>query len=90
MFSQSKEEKEFFEKQNQPDEGKKRFIYDHERVYVGTNYIEKLTDRELQEKQTYYLSQIYQTNKSIKNNVQFWFYTTIISVALTVIILASK
>lgn len=85
MFGESKEEKEFYEKQNQPTDYKKRFLYEHEREYVNRNYIEKLTDRELQEKQTYYLSQIYQMNKSIKNNVQFWYYATIISGALVLL-----
>lgn len=85
MLNQSKEEKEFYEKQNQPSDYKKRFVFEHEREYVNRNYIEKLTDRELQEKQTYYLSQIYLTNKSIKNNVQFWFYATIISSALVIL-----
>lgn len=85
MFNQSKEEKEFYEKQNQPSDYKKRFVFEHEREYVNRNYIEKLTDRELQEKQTYYLSQIYLSNKSIKNNVQFWFYATIISSALVIL-----
>ena len=51
---------------------KKRFLYDHEREYVQRNTIEKFTDRELQEKQTYYLSEIYQNSKSIKKNVQFF------------------
>jgi hypothetical protein len=53
-------------------------------------YLEKLTDRELQEKQALYLRNIEKTNLSIKNNIQFWFYATIISVALTIIILGSK
>lgn len=86
MLSVSKEEKEFIEKQSQSQGEKKRFLYDHERVYVGQNYIEQLTDRELQEKQTYYLSQIYQNSKSIKTNVQFFFYLAIISFVLSVFI----
>jgi hypothetical protein len=52
--------------------------------------IEKLTDRELQEKQAFYLHNINKNNTSIKNNVQFWFYATIICVVLTLIILGSK
>ena len=52
--------------------------------------LKELSDRELLERQTFYLMKIEQTNNSIKNNVQFWFYATIISVALTFIILGSK
>lgn len=51
---------------------------------------EKLTDRELQEKQALYLRNIEKTNLSIKNNVQFWFYATIIAAALTIFIISSK
>ena len=65
---------------------KKRFIYDHEREYVQRNTIEQLTDRELQEKQTYYLSEVYQNSKSIKNNVQFFFYITAISLVICFLI----
>ena len=65
---------------------KKRFLYDHEREYVQRNTIEEFTDRELQEKQTYYLSEIYQNSKSIKKNVQFFFYITAISLVICFLI----
>ena len=65
---------------------KKRFLYDHEREYVQKNTIEQFTDRELLEKQTYYLSEIYQNSKSIKKNVQFFFYITAVSLAVSFLI----
>ena len=48
---------------------------------------EELTDRELQLKQAYYLSQINKNTLSIKNNVQFWFYLTILSIAAGVFLM---
>lgn len=53
-------------------------------------YLEKLTDREVQERQSLYLRNIEKSNERIKLNLQFWFYATIISAALTILILASK
>ena len=46
------------------------------------DFIEQLTDRELQEQHARYLRNIEKTTMSIKKNVQFWFYVTIISVFL--------
>ena len=46
------------------------------------DFIEQLTDRELQEQHSRYLRNIEKTTISIKKNVQFWFYVTIISVFL--------
>ena len=46
------------------------------------DFIEQLTDRELQEQHSRYLRNIEKTTMSIKKNVQFWFYVTIISVFL--------
>ena len=43
------------------------------------NFIEPLTDRELQEQHARYLRNIEKTTISIKKNVQFWFYITFIS-----------
>jgi hypothetical protein len=86
MLSQSKEEKEFFAKQNNPTGEKKRFLNEEERVFLSQNHIERFTDRELLEKQTFYLHQINKSNNSIKNNVQFWFYATIILAAISFII----
>ena len=45
---------------------KKRFLYDHEREYVQRNTIEKFTDRELQEKQTYYFQLFDHFNNIVK------------------------
>ncbi|MDR6844533.1 hypothetical protein [Flavobacterium granuli] len=52
--------------------------------------IEKLTDRELQEKQTRLLTQIEKSNTRIKLNLQFWFYFTLIGGALTLFVLNLK
>jgi hypothetical protein len=52
--------------------------------------LEKLTDRELQEKQAYYLWKIERSNERIKLNLQFWFYLAIVSAALFVIISLQK
>ena len=46
------------------------------------DFIEQLTDRELQEQHSRYLRNIEKTTISIEKNVQFWFYVTIISVFL--------
>ncbi len=47
----------------------------------------ELTDRELQLKQAYYLSQINKNTLSVKNNVQFLFYLTILSIAAGVFLM---
>lgn len=75
MYSKTEQEKEFLEKQNPPKTLKE---------------LKELTDRELLERQAFYLMKIEQSNNSIKNNVQFWFYFTIIALALSILILASK
>jgi hypothetical protein len=49
--------------------------------------IEKLTDRELQEKQTRLLTEIEKSNTRIKLNLQFWFYFTLIGGFLTAFVL---
>lgn len=74
MLNQSTEEKEFFEKQ---------------KSNVKPNEFSELSDRELQEKQIKILREISLSNQSIKNNVQFWFYATIVSAVIAVLILAS-
>lgn len=81
MLEQSKEEKEFFNKQKMP--------MTHDQI-IFNQQIEALTDRELQVKQAYYLAQINKNTLSIKNNVQFWFYATIVSAALGILILLSQ
>lgn len=53
-------------------------------------YIEKLSDRELQEKQAHYLRNIERLNIRILSNLQFWFYFTIASMAIAILILMSK
>lgn len=66
-------------------------------IYHGTpddkkyyEAIEKLTDRELQEKHAFYLRNIQKSNERIKLNLQFWFYFTIASIAVAVLILLNK
>lgn len=66
---------------------KKRFLYDQEREWVNRNTIEQFTDRELLEKQTYYLSQVYNNTSKVRDNVQFFFYLTVVSMALGLLIL---
>lgn len=75
MLNQSTEEKEFFEKQKNN---------------VKPNEFSELSDRDLQEKQIKILREISLSNQSIKNNVQFWFYATIISAAIGILILESQ
>lgn len=55
---------------------------DGKNFYEG---IEKLTDREVQERQAFYLRKIERSNERIKLNLQFWFYATIISATLTLL-----
>ena len=57
---------------------------DDKNFYQG---LEKLSDRELQERQTLYLKKIEKSNERIKLNIQFWFYATIIIAALSIFIL---
>lgn len=47
-------------------------------------YIEKLSDRELQEKQAYYLRNIEKTNIRILANLQFWFYLALVGIFIGV------
>jgi hypothetical protein len=53
-------------------------------------YIEKLTDRELQEKHAYYLRNIEKTNIKILANLQFWFYFTIACIAIGALVLLNS
>lgn len=57
---------------------------DNAREFYKTT--EELTDRELQEKQTFYLWEINQNTKKTKENLQFFFYFTIVSVIAAVLI----
>lgn len=79
MYSLSEEEKKTFNKSSKMVMSSEQIVYNQQ--------AEELTDRELQLKQAYYLSQINKNTISIKNNVQFWFYFTIISIAIGVLIL---
>ena len=54
------------------------------------DFIEQLTDRELQEQHSRYLRNIEKTTISIKKNVQFWFYVTIISAFIIVMNILDK
>ena len=58
---------------------------DDKNFYQG---LEKLNDRELQERQALYLNKIQKSNERIKLNIQFWFYATIIIAALSIFILS--
>lgn len=49
--------------------------------------LEDLSDRELQEKQTFYLWEINQNTKKTKENVQFFFYLTIASAIIAIALL---
>jgi hypothetical protein len=51
-------------------------------------FVEKLSDRELQEKQANYLFETNKNTKRIKNNVVFFFYSFVVSIALTLLVLA--
>ena len=50
------------------------------------DFIEQLTDRELQEGQSYYLRNIEENSKNIKKNVQFFFWVTLISLFIVVLL----
>lgn len=73
MYSLSEEEKKQFNKSSKMVMSSDQILYNEQ--------AKELTDRELQLKQAYYLSQINKNTLSIKNNVQFWFYLTILSIA---------
>lgn len=72
MFSQSKEEKEFFDKQN-PIEN-----------------TTLLSEREIQERQIKLLEDIAKSNNRIKQNIQFWFYLTIASILIGLLIIFNQ
>jgi hypothetical protein len=78
MYSLSEEEKKQFNKSSKMVMSSDQILYNEQ--------AKELTDRELQLKQAYYLSQINKNTQSIKNNVQFWFYLTIVSIAGGVLI----
>nr|WP_314867021.1 hypothetical protein [uncultured Flavobacterium sp.] len=78
MYSLSEEEKKQFNKSSKMVMSNDQILYNQQ--------AEELTDRELQLKQAYYLSQINKNTQSIKNNLQFWFYLTILSIAGGVLI----
>jgi hypothetical protein len=71
MFKQSKEEKDFFEIKNNE---------------LKPNELSKLSDRELQERQTEYLFEIMKSNQKISLMMQFWFYLSIISLLITILV----
>jgi 5-formaminoimidazole-4-carboxamide-1-beta-D-ribofuranosyl 5'-monophosphate synthetase len=59
----------------------KTYFTDDEKSFY--DYIETLTDRELQEKQALYLRDIQKNTLSTKNNVQFFFYFAMVSLVLS-------
>ena len=79
MYSLSEEEKKQLNKSSKMVMSSDQILYNEQ--------AEELTDRELQLKQAYYLSQINKNTQSIKNNVQFWFYLTILSIAAGVFLM---
>ena len=79
MYSLSEKEKKQFNKSSKMVISSDQILYNEQ--------AEELTDRELQLKQAYYLSQINKNTLSIKNNVQFWFYLTILSIAAGVFLM---
>jgi len=52
--------------------------------------IEELTDKELQEKQAFYQLEIKIKTEKIYNNIQFFFWVTIISAVLMIFVLNLK
>lgn len=60
---------------------------DPERQFYKTT--EELTDRELQERQAFYLYEINLNTKKTKENIQFFFYLTIISLIAWLIFIYS-
>lgn len=58
---------------------------DNAREFYKTT--EELTDRELLEKQTFYLWEINKNTKKTKENLQFFFYFTIVSLLAALVIL---
>jgi hypothetical protein len=79
MYSLSEEEKKQLNKSSKMVMSSDQILYNEQ--------AEELTDRELQLKQAYYLSQINKNTLSIKNNVQFWFYLTILSIVAGVFLM---
>ena len=75
MYSTSENEKEFL-KQTSPPKTLKEFS--------------ELTDRELLERQTFYLFDIRNSNDRIKANLQFWFYFTIGVIVLSLLFFMKK
>lgn len=52
--------------------------------------VEKLSDRELQEKQAHYLWEANKNTKRIKNNVVFFYYAFAVSIAISLLVLAGQ
>lgn len=77
MYSTTDQEKELLNKNNpNPPQTLKDF--------------KELSDRELLERQTLYLSKIEKANIRIVANLQFWFYLTVIAIAIGVLIIVSE
>jgi hypothetical protein len=66
----------------------KTYFTDDEKSFY--DYIETLTDRELQEKQALYLRNLQKNTLNTKNNVQFFFYFAIVSFAISILFLVPK
>lgn len=52
--------------------------------------IESETDRQLLERQTYYLASVEKSNQSIKKNVQFFYWLFAVGIILTLIIMGAN
>jgi hypothetical protein len=62
----------------------------HEKSHEQLAFIKKLepeTDRQLLERQTYYLASIEKANQSIKKNVQFFYFAFAFIIIISIIIL---
>lgn len=77
MYSQTEQEKELLKKNNP--------------IQMKTmQEFKELSDRELLEHQTIYLFKIEKTNERIKKNVVFFYYAFAVSIAITLLVLASQ
>lgn len=61
-----------------------KFLKDHDEKFFY-DFISHMTDKEIIEKNLYYQQQQLEKLKSIKNNVQFFFYLIVIGAVITFI-----
>jgi hypothetical protein len=63
----------------------KKFIFKEDQKIFYPK-IEEMTDRELQELQCYFLSDIKKKTDNIDSNVRFFFVVTLISIAIAIVV----